>query len=455
MIHGNTSISNYDIIELLAVGGFSNVYLGKHMLLSDRIVAIKVLHEQYLDSQQERDRFLQEARLLEQLKHPYILPIIDAGIDGDLLYIVSEYMPNGSLQDRLDRYHTALLPIHESIRILSQIGQALHFAHQHNIIHRDAKPANILFNTNDDPIIADFGLAAELNTAGVRRTATIIGSPQYMAPEQFQGETSKQSDQYTLGCIAYRLFTGQVPFSGSDFWTLMHKHTNEIPIAPGRLNPRLPSHIEEAILRAMEKQAVNRYTSIPAFLMALERSTSPKNVPGGQQHSKEFWLEEGNVYYQQKHYRAAFAAYCQALNLDPTFAAAHCGKGSALYNLKHYEAALASYCQAIQFDSSSALAYCGKANSLYALERATEALAAYKQAIKLNPKCAYAHYGKGNVLFALQLYKEALTAYEQTIRLNSGCARAYYNKGVTLERLGIQEKARQAYEEARLLGYKA
>jgi tetratricopeptide (TPR) repeat protein len=457
MINGDTyvgkQIDNYYVIALLAVGGFSSVYLGRHILFTNRIVAVKVLDVKYLNSQKERDRFLQEAKFLEQLKHPYILPVIDVGIHEGLLYLVSEYMPNGSLQDRLDRQSTYPLSTKESMRILSQIGQALYYAHQQDIIHRDLKPANILFNANEDAILADFGIATSLATASIQHTATIIGSFQYMAPEQFQGRSSKQSDLYALGCIAYRLFTGHPPFSGSDAFTLMHRHLYENPIAPRRLNPHIPVHIEKAILRALAKRPVDRYTAIPDFLTVLEGATQQKSTLSMLRSRKELWLRKGHAYYESKRYRAAFAAYDQAIQLDPTFAAAYCGKGSALYGLKHYEPALNAYDQAIRLDPFFTLAYYGKANTLHDLKRYKEALTAYEQAIGLSPKNAYGYNGKGNVLFDLRLYKEALATYEQAIRVDPDFAVAYYNKGLTLERLGMQEKARQAYEKAQQLGY--
>jgi tetratricopeptide (TPR) repeat protein len=447
-------IDNYYIVALLAVGGFSNVYLGRHILFPNRIVAIKVLLAKYLNSQEERDRFLQEAKFLEYLKHPYILPVIDVGIHEDLLYLVSEYMSNGSLQDRLDKKPTTPLSTKASMNILLQIGQALHYAHQQGIIHRDLKPANILFNDNGDAILADFGIAARLTTASIHHTTTIIGSFQFMAPEQFRGRSSKQSDQYALGCIAYRLFTGYLPFWGLDASSLMHQHLNENPIAPRQLNPHIPVHIEKAILKAIAREPADRYPTIHDFLTALEETAQKNSVLSLSQSRRELWLSKGDAYYASRGYRAAFAAYEQAIQLDPTFAVAHCAKGFALFSLKHYGPALAAFNQAILLDPSFPIAYYGKANTLRKLKRYIEALTAYERVIELSPNQAYAYNGKGNVFYELQLYKEALAAYEQAILLNPKFAVAYHNKALTLERLRMQEKASQAHEKARQLGYK-
>src|SRR5207249_2002146 len=128
------------------------------------------------------------------------------------------------------------------------IGEALQHAHQQNIIHRDLKPENILFNARGEALLADFGIARMLATAGIRQ-GTIIGTPPYMSPEQFRGTASKESDQYALGCIAYELFTGQLPFTAPDMVALMFKHIQEAPTAPRQLNPQVPVHIEQAILK--------------------------------------------------------------------------------------------------------------------------------------------------------------------------------------------------------------
>lgn len=265
--YAGTTIGNYHILALIGRGAFGSVYRAEHSILKERIVAIKMLHT-HIGSLEERNRFLEEARLLGHIHHPHILQIVDAGLENGLPYLVTEFAPHGSLRDFLIRSAHPILPEEVSLAILSQVGDALYYAHQQNIVHRDLKPENILFKVNDRALLADFGLATTLSTSSFK-FSTVIGTPSYMAPEQFRGIVSKEGDQYALGCIAYELFTGQKPFSAPDFFAMGFKHLTDHPVAPTQLNPQLPKHIEQAILKAMAKERGERHTDVRAFLTAL------------------------------------------------------------------------------------------------------------------------------------------------------------------------------------------
>src|SRR5438270_261186 len=222
-------IGNYHILAELNSGSYGTVYQGKHIIFEDDpIVAIKLLHA-HLRSTQERDQFFQEAQLLRKLKHRYILHITDAGILDGLPYIVTDYAFGGSLQYSLSQHPHQPLPIEEALTILKQVGQALHYAHQQNIVHRDLKPGNILFSAKGEALLADFGIAIVLEK---RKRVDVIGTPSYMAPEQFHGEISQKSDQYALGCIAYELMTGQKAFTAPNDLAVGFKHLYEYPLAP-------------------------------------------------------------------------------------------------------------------------------------------------------------------------------------------------------------------------------
>jgi len=463
-------IGNYRIVTELSRSFYSIIFRGEHIFLSQRVVAIKLLHA-YLDSPQEHERFLQEARMLERLRHQHILPIIDFGIYEGLPYLLIEYAQNGSLRDRLQRRSSQyLLSVEEALAILKQVGEALHYAHEQNIVHRDLKPENILFNARNEALLADFNIATVLEAASTQ-PVDLIGTPFYMAPEQFDGMISTKSDQYALGCIAYELFTGRRPFNATNAYKLGFQHKNEDPPPPTQLNPQLPLHIEQAILKAMRKERAERYMSVSAFIRALQLSPIQTTQSIAERrlqsrlklceeerrtcehailnpNSSIFHLKRGDLLYNLKRDEEALQAYEQAIQLDAHLAEAYEGKGKVLYGFNRLEEALVAYERAIQIAPHLARAYDGKGWVLWHLNRYEEALAAYEQAIELDPNYFSAYQGKGNSLFEIQHYKESVTAYESAIQLNSQLIYAYHGKANALFELRRYEDAFAAYEEA-------
>ena len=261
-------INNYRLGEELGEGHFGQVYKAQHIHLANRIGAIKLLHMR-MNTEKERDKFLDEARILGRFTHPHILPILDVGIQEGTPYMITEFASGGSLRDRLRKAGTQLLPFEESLLILRQIAEALHEAHQQKVVHRDLKPENILFHANGNALLADFGISTILSTQSIT-TTTIAGTPPYMAPEQFKGHVSKESDQYALGCIAYELLTGHKPFTAPDFFSMGIKHMTEAPPPPTQFNPHLPTDISQAILKAMDKDRHQRFTDVLDFVNAME-----------------------------------------------------------------------------------------------------------------------------------------------------------------------------------------
>lgn len=331
---------NYRLTAKIACGSFGCVYRAQHSLLP-RTAAVKLLHAARLHSQRAHEMFLQEAKLLESLKHPHILSIYEFGIDDGLPYLVTEYASGGSLRDLLRRWPPQPLPISEAVRILSQIGYALYYAHQQGVIHHDLKPENILFNRRGDVLLADFGIAIVRTTATLEKVTEVNGTPAYMAPEQFQGMVSKRSDQYALGCIAYELVTGRPPFTAPDAIAMGFKHLRERPIPPTQINPDLPSDVELVILKALEKRRINRYPDVLTFIKELQalpvaqKLTSAKQRTGSLSlvwKTKEEYLNEGVQLYLLGQYREALTAYEQALRLDRYYADAYFGRGNALHS---------------------------------------------------------------------------------------------------------------------------
>ena len=266
-IYLGREIGNYRIERRIASGSFGTVYLAQHLYLKERTVVIKMLHAVHLGSDEEKEQFLQEAQILETLKGlPNILPLLDFGIDDNVPYMITEYAQQGSLRMRM-RQRGALLSQQEALTIIEQVGYGLQNAHNQGIIHRDLKPENILFNAKGEALLADFGISTVLSTGSVKSTE-VAGTPSYMAPEQFLGEVSKESDQYALACIAYELLTGQKLFKAPDFVSMGFLHTTKVPTPPRQLNLQIPASVEHILLRALSKERTKRYPSVSAFVAA-------------------------------------------------------------------------------------------------------------------------------------------------------------------------------------------
>jgi serine/threonine protein kinase len=272
-------IGNYRIVREIGGGGFGTIYLAEHVLIQKRVVVIKILRGVSLSSEEERKGFLQEAQILESLKeHPHILSILDLGIEEGIPYLITTYAEQGSLRDRFKGRKSQPFSVPEALTIVQQVGEALQYAHQRNVVHRDIKPENILFNGKGEALLADFGISTVLSTTSVKQTE-VIGTPAYMAPEQFRGEISKPSDQYALACITYELLCGHKPFGAGDFLSLGYKHVTEPPPRIRQLNTAIPLHIEQALLRAMAKERTARFEDIATFLHALQQTNQAQYSP--------------------------------------------------------------------------------------------------------------------------------------------------------------------------------
>jgi len=261
-------IGNYRLLAEISHGEFAIIYQAAHRILTNRFVAFKLLYTARLPAQGDQEDFFREARVLAALQHPHILPLIDANIYEGFPYIITEFAAHGSLRNRLNRRPTAPLSVDEALLVLRQVGEALHFAHQHNIVHSDVKPENILFHANAQAVLADFDIARVLSRTNAA-AQSLGGTAAYMSPEQFQGKVRKESDQYALACIAYELLTGKRPFRGEDQAALMHAHLYEQPPAPSQLHGSLSSQVDAVIFKALAKKYTDRYRDIPGFLAAL------------------------------------------------------------------------------------------------------------------------------------------------------------------------------------------
>ncbi len=265
------TLGPYRILEPIGKGGMATVYRA-HQPSVDRIVAVKVLPVELCGDPTFVGRFDREAKVLAQLEHPHILPVYDFGRQGTMFYLVLRYLSGGTLREMLVR--EGPMPIPALLRVASQVGGALAYAHRRGVLHRDVKSSNVLLDADRDAFLGDFGLARPMNVQSDLTTAGhVIGTPAYMAPEQSLGESvDARTDVYSFGVLLYEMATGRIPFQASASATpvmVLARALREPPVPPRSLRPDLPPAIEGAILQAMEKQPGDRYPSIEAMLEAL------------------------------------------------------------------------------------------------------------------------------------------------------------------------------------------
>ena len=279
-------LGNYELESLIAHGGMGAVYRAYHRE-TGQTVALKTLLAGRLASAEIRERFLREARLAAQLRHPHIVPLLDVGEADGLPYIAMEFVPGKNLAD-LAR-DGPLLPT-QAARLLAKAAQAVAYAHEQGILHRDLKPANILLDAAGEPRVADFGLARLIEAGATELTATgqVLGSPGYLAPERVpqdsevgarNGDTAGvASDVYSLGATLYHLLTGRPPFQGATLDAVLMQVVKTEPIAPRKLNPSVPAALETVCLKCLEKDPRRRYPSATELADDLQRFVAGQPV---------------------------------------------------------------------------------------------------------------------------------------------------------------------------------
>jgi len=260
------TIGPYQIMAEIGRGGMATVYKG-YDPVNRRYVAIKVLPPDLSRDQEFVERFRREAAAAGRLRHPNIVAIYDVQPQAGLYAIVMEYVEGQSLAALIRQ--GGAMPPQRAAAIVAQIASALDYAHSQGVVHRDVKPSNILLAPSGRAVLTDFGIARLSTDRTLTRTGAIIGTPEYMSPEQAQGETvMPQSDVYSLGVVLYEMLTGRVPFSGPTHAVLL-AHITRLPPPPRALNPALTPAVEAAVLRALAKAPAERYRSAGEMAQAL------------------------------------------------------------------------------------------------------------------------------------------------------------------------------------------
>lgn len=269
------TVGAYRLTEKLGEGGMSEVYKAYQPRL-DRYVAIKFIRPELAADPEFLPRFEQEARALGRLSHPAIVSVFDYGELEGRGYLVMEYLPGGTLKDRLCelRQRGEKMSLKEACQIIRQASEALDYAHQQGIIHRDVKPANIMLVQGGRVVLNDFGIARMIGSdSALTRTGTAIGTPDYMSPEQIEGDTAAigpASDVYSLGIVLYEMMTGRVPFVADTPLAVMLKHLHDPITLPRTFNPDLSVELERVILKALARRPEDRYARAADLADALE-----------------------------------------------------------------------------------------------------------------------------------------------------------------------------------------
>jgi serine/threonine protein kinase len=264
-----TQLGDYKIVSLLGKGGMARVYRGRDPNL-ERDAAVKII-DKGVAQPEYRERFQREARAIAKLHHPRIVHVYQFGETEDHFYMAMVFIEGRDLAHmiREARHLEQLIPVTKVMRIIHDVAEALDYAHAQGVIHRDVKPSNIMVTTEGRAVLTDFGLALSVSEGTIGST---FGTAHYIAPEQAVSSANAvpQSDQYSLGVVAYQLLTGRVPFDDPGITNIVLKHLNQTPAAPSSVNPYLPSGVDAALLRALEKTPDLRYPTCAAMILALQ-----------------------------------------------------------------------------------------------------------------------------------------------------------------------------------------
>lgn len=276
MLEGHLLDERYLIKKTIGGGGMANVYLATDTILN-REVAVKVLRLEYANDDEFIERFHREAQSATSLSHPNIVNIFDVGEEDHILYMAMEYVDGLTLKEYIQKYGP--IGVEESLRIMQQVTSAIAHAHANDLVHRDIKPQNILMDHSGQIKVTDFGIAIALSATSLTRTNSILGSVQYLSPEQARGGmATKKSDIYSLGIVLFELLTGKLPFTGQSPVSIALKHLQNDPPSVRAIDPSIPQSVENIVLQAMAKDPFHRYIGVNEMHSALEHAYDPNRL---------------------------------------------------------------------------------------------------------------------------------------------------------------------------------
>ncbi len=267
--------TRYTLVRRIGSGGMADVWSADDQMLG-RQVALKFLHERFGADEQFVERFRREAQAAAGLQHPNIVSVYDRGEHEGRYFIAMEYVQGAALKDLIER---GLSPA-ESVEIVRQVLTGVRFAHTRGIVHRDLKPHNVLVDHEGRARVTDFGIA-RAGASEITQTGSVLGTAQYLSPEQAQGlETSGSSDIYSVGVILYEALTGRVPFEAETAVAIALKQVSEPPVPPRQINPEIPPALNAVVLKALAKDPKDRYADATEFLQALDAAEANPGAGG-------------------------------------------------------------------------------------------------------------------------------------------------------------------------------
>jgi serine/threonine protein kinase len=443
LLPGTVLVNRYRIDALLGIGGMGAVYRAFDLQL-ERELALKALLPRHDNADELRQRFIREAKVAVRLEHANIVPVYHTDEDDGVAFLLMPLLRGGTLKDRMKGRP---LPPGEALTYLRQLGSALDYAHTRPepIIHRDVKPANILFSEGDQLMLSDFGIARLSGAApDLTRPDVAPGTVQFMAPEQGRGRAVPASDQYSAAVILYALLTGRLPFEGPDGLAIAIQHATEPPLPPSRVYSGISAAVDAVVLRALAKQPEERFPTMRAFVRALDMAL---RAPGGS--VSTLTRPRGETF------PALPAVRLTLPTVRPTPAPADLAalrqQAKEARNAKKYEEAVALYRQLAALDPSHAPTWFWLGWSLNALGSFGEALAALDACLELDHHHARVWSTRGYALYMLERYKDALVCCERVLTLEPDNAAAWQNRGMVLQKLGQTDEVLRSFERAAAL----
>jgi tetratricopeptide (TPR) repeat protein/tRNA A-37 threonylcarbamoyl transferase component Bud32 len=487
-------LGNYRLVQLLGQGSVTEVYLGEH-IRQKTLAALKVWHNR-LDGEDSL-RFQAEAGRIALLEHEHIVPLLEYGVTENLAFVAMEYASGKSL--RL-RYHRGMqLSLATIVPIARQLAEALEYAHNAGIVHGDIKPENMLSRESKEVLLSDFSMASIAHSSHAQYSLDMADIVAYMAPEQLQGQVEKASDQYGLAVVIYEWLSGKLPFYGS-FTEVATQHLIVPPAPLHTIVPTVLPAVEEAVLKALEKNPRKRFKGVREFVRTLEaaqearqaekksslsfglegitdkpdRATKESHAAPTDRVSPSFdrfqkywqviaiydmdiqlnprdamaYSERGDAYYMLEEYERAILDYSYALSLDSKCIPAYSNRGLAYSHIEEYKRAIADFTRAMELDANEVSTYYNRGNAYALLEDYVRAIADYDSVLRRDERHAYAYYNRGNAYARRKDFEQAIADYSQAIALDAAYLMAYCNRGKVYSLLKNHELAIADYTRA-------